>query len=234
MEITSSTSGTTRAPPLGVDGGLNVKVARFASSKIIPMMGRADRRGRGVRVPYASLRWTHAPPPWEKLTVPTSESSTLDPAARKTALRLFTYGLYAVGVSRGDDKNLFTANWLTQVSFDPPLIALSVEDDSHSIALLRDNGVFAISVFSSDDREKAGALGKRWELRPNKIDEVEYELGITGCPILTDALGAVECRVTGSMPAGDSTVFLGEVINAYVGREGIPLTMSAAGFRHAG
>jgi flavin reductase (DIM6/NTAB) family NADH-FMN oxidoreductase RutF len=149
-------------------------------------------------------------------------------------LRLFTYGLYAVGVSRGDDKNLFTANWLTQVSFDPPLIALSVEDDSHSIALLRDNGVFAISVFSSDDREKAGALGKRWELRPNKIDEVEYELGITGCPILTDALGAVECRVTGSMPAGDSTVFLGEVINAYVGREGIPLTMSAAGFRHAG
>jgi flavin reductase (DIM6/NTAB) family NADH-FMN oxidoreductase RutF len=166
--------------------------------------------------------------------MPTSESSTLDPTARKAALRLFTYGLYAVGVSRGDEKNLFTANWLTQVSFDPPLIALSVEDDGHSITLLRDSGVFAVSVFSSDDREQAGALGKRWELRPNKIDEVEYELGVTGCPILTSALAAIECRVTGSMPAGDSTIFLGEVINARVGREGMPLTMSAAGFRHAG
>ena len=209
----------------------SVKADRFTSFKFILMMGRADRR---ARAPYASLRWTHAPSPWEKRIVPMVEPSTLDPVARKATLRLFTYGLYAVGVSRGGEKNLFTANWLTQVSFDPPLIALSVEDDSHSIELLRDNGVFAISVFASDDREKAGALGKRWELRPNKIDEVEYELGITGCPILTDALGAIECRVTGSMPAGDSTIFLGEVILARVGREGIPLTMSAAGFRHAG
>lgn len=171
---------------------------------------------------------------WEKRAVPPNGPSALDPAARKTALRLFTYGLYAVGVARGDEKNLFTANWLTQVSFDPPLIALSVEDDSHSIELLRDHGMFAISVFSSDDREQASALGKRWELRPNKIDEVEYELGVTGCPILTDALGTVECRVTGSLPAGDSTIFLGEVIDARVGRAGTPLTMSAAGFRHAG
>jgi flavin reductase (DIM6/NTAB) family NADH-FMN oxidoreductase RutF len=171
---------------------------------------------------------------WEKCTVLPTGPSALDLAARKTALRLFTYGLYAVGVSRGDEKNLFTANWLTQVSFEPPLIALSVEHHSHSIALLRENGVFAISVFSSEDREKAGALGKRWELRPNKIDEVEYELGVTGCPILKDALGTIECRVMDSMPAGDSTIFLGEVIDARVGREGTPLTMSAAGFRHAG
>jgi flavin reductase (DIM6/NTAB) family NADH-FMN oxidoreductase RutF len=171
---------------------------------------------------------------WEKLTVQSTGPSALDPTTRKTALRLFTYGLYAVGVARGNEKNLFTANWLTQVSFEPPLIALSVEENSHSIEMLRDNGVFAISVFSSVDREKAGALGKRWELRPTKIDEVEYELGVTGCPILTDALAAVECRVTRSMPAGDSTIFLGEVIHTLLGREGTPLTMSAAGFRHAG
>jgi flavin reductase (DIM6/NTAB) family NADH-FMN oxidoreductase RutF len=166
--------------------------------------------------------------------VPSAGPTPLDPATRKAALRLFTYGLYAVGVARGDERNLFTANWLTQVSFEPPLIALSVENDSHSIGLLRDNGVFAISVFSSDDREEAGALGKRWELRPTKIDEVAYELGVTGCPILREALGAVECRVIDRMPAGDSTVFLGEVINARVGRAGTPLTMNAAGFRHAG
>jgi flavin reductase (DIM6/NTAB) family NADH-FMN oxidoreductase RutF len=153
---------------------------------------------------------------------------------RKTALRLFTYGLYAVGVSRGNEKNVFTANWLTQVSFEPPLIALSVENDSHSIGLLQGSDVFAVSVFSSDAREQAGLLGKRWKLRPNKIDQVEYECGITGCPVLRGALAAVECRVTGSLPAGDSTLFLGEVISAQVRRDGAPLTMNAAGFRHAG
>jgi flavin reductase (DIM6/NTAB) family NADH-FMN oxidoreductase RutF len=63
------------------------------------------------------------------------EQISVEPALRKAVLRTFTYGLYAVGVARGDERNLFTANWLTQVSFDPPLLAVSVENDSHSIGL---------------------------------------------------------------------------------------------------
>ncbi|HEX6509129.1 MAG TPA: flavin reductase family protein [Chloroflexota bacterium] len=163
-----------------------------------------------------------------------TESQTLDPVARKAALRLFTYGLYAIGVAYGEDRNVFTANWITQVSFEPPLVALSVENDGHSIGLIRQSQAFAVSVFSAEDRETAAALGKRWELRPNKIGEVAYELGITGCPILTDALGAVECRVVESLPAGDSTLFIAEVVAARVMRDSTPLSMAAAGFRHAG
>ena len=163
-----------------------------------------------------------------------TEEITLDPTARKAVLRMFTYGLYAVGVAHGGDRNMFTANWLTQVSFEPPLLALSVENDSHSIELLRPSGVFAISVFSTEQREQAGLLGKRWKLRPDKIDDMQLRPGLTGCPILEDALGSVECRVIGSMEAGDSTLFLSEVIHAEVQRDGAPLTMQEAGFRHAG
>jgi flavin reductase (DIM6/NTAB) family NADH-FMN oxidoreductase RutF len=166
--------------------------------------------------------------------MPLPNQSTLDPAAKKAVLRMLTYGLYVVGVAHGDDRNMFTANWLTQVSFEPPLVALSVENDSHSIELLRPSGVFAVSVLSTDQREEAGALGKRWKLRPDKIEAVQYRLGETGCPILMGAPGVLECRVIDSMPAGDSTVFLAEVINAEVQAEGTPLTMQEAGFRHAG
>jgi len=158
----------------------------------------------------------------------------LDPAARKTVLRLFTYGLYAVGVAAGEDRNMFTANWLTQVSFEPPLLALSVENDSHSISLINQSQAFAVSVLGDDQRDIAGLLGKRWKLRPQKIDDVPYRLGVTGVPILEGSLGAVECAVTDSLAAGDSTLFLARVIAAEVGREGTPLTMAAAGFRHAG
>src|SRR5947209_7524222 len=135
----------------------------------------------------------------EKYTVPSIEPTTLDPAIRKTALRLFTYGLYAVGVARGDERNMFTANWLTQVSFEPPLIAVSVENDGHSIDLMRESGVFSVSVFSDQQREQAGVLGKRWKLRPDKIESVSTRAGLTGCPILADSLGFVECRVIDSM-----------------------------------
>lgn len=158
----------------------------------------------------------------------------LEPATKKTVLRQFTYGLYAVGVASGEERNMFTANWLTQVSFEPPLLALSVENDSHSIGMIRETGLFAVSVLALGERELAGRLGKRWELRPDKLDGVPLREGTTGCPVLQDALGFVECRVTDHVAAGDSTVFIAEVIHAEALREGKPLTMAEAGFRHAG
>jgi len=160
--------------------------------------------------------------------------AALDPAAKKAVLRMVTYGLYAVGVARGEERNMFTANWLTQVSFEPPLLALSVENESHSIGLIRETGRFSISIFASGGREMAGLLGKRWKLRPEKLDEVPYRLSPGGLPILENALGTVECRVTDAVAAGDSTVFIAEVVHAEVLHEGDPLTMAEAGFRHAG
>ncbi len=60
----------------------------------------------------------------------------MDPALKKQALRLFTYGLYAVTSAQGDDINAFTANWLTQVSFEPPLLAVSIENNSKSLPMI--------------------------------------------------------------------------------------------------
>lgn len=161
-------------------------------------------------------------------------SGELSAAERRAVLRMVTYGLYAVGVAHGEDRNIFTANWLTQVSFDPPLIALSVQNDSHSIGLLAAAGAFAVAIFREDQVDIAGLLGKRWKVRPDKIEQVAYRIGVTGCPILKDGLGSFECRVVESTRAGDSTVFVGEIVHAEVYGEGTPLTMAAAGFRHAG
>jgi flavin reductase (DIM6/NTAB) family NADH-FMN oxidoreductase RutF len=158
----------------------------------------------------------------------------LDPEIRKRALRTFTYGLYVLGTAHGSDRDLATVNWVSQVSFDPPLLAVSVENNSRSIELLRASGTFALSVLGDDQRDEAGALGKRWALRPEKVDAAAYHEGETGCPLLDRAVAAVECCVTGSTPAGDSTLFVGEVVAAQTLREGTPLTMAAAGFRHAG
>ena len=164
----------------------------------------------------------------------TEPALALDPVARKAVLRQFTYGLYAVTVAHAGAVNAFTANWLTQVSFDPPLVAVSVENAGQSIDLLRASGVFAVNVLDADARELAGRLGKRSRNVPPKLATLPYRLGTTGCPVLLDALGVVECRVTGSLPAGDSTLFLAEVVRAEVLREGRPLTMAEAGFRHSG
>lgn len=158
----------------------------------------------------------------------------MDDATKKEALRLFTYGLYAVTTGRAEDWNAFTANWLSQVSFDPPLVALSVENASVSLPIIRASGHFAVNVYAADQRELAGQLGKSLAKHREKLAGLSHEIGESGCPLLTDALAWVECHMEGEMPAGDSTLVLGRVISAGVRRQGEPLTMRAAGFRHAG
>jgi len=158
----------------------------------------------------------------------------LDQAAKKAVLRYFTYGLYAVTCAHERDANAFTANWLSQVSFEPPMVAVSVENDSASLPLILASGLFAVNVFAAGDRELAGALGKARARAGDKLATVAHGLSANGLPIVSAALGYVDCRVTGSLVTGDSTVVVGEVIGAGVLRDGEPLTMRDAGFRHSG
>lgn len=160
----------------------------------------------------------------------------LDPAAKRTVLRQFTYGLYAISAHHDGERGIFTANWLSQASFDPPLVMVSIERDSWTLGLIRQSGRFVVSPFAEGQRELAGALGKPHSRAGDKFTALNLNVVETGTgdPALADALGYVVCRVISETPAGDSVVLIGEVIEARVLNEGEPLTMRAAGFRHAG
>ncbi|GAC1567622.1 MAG: flavin reductase family protein [Ktedonobacteraceae bacterium] len=158
----------------------------------------------------------------------------LDPNTKKQVLRMFTYGLYAVSCVDEGEVNIFTANWLTQVSFDPPLIAISVENDSKSLPMILRSRKFAVNVLRSGQRELAGKLGKSAIQHPDKLVGIEYDSGVNGCPILRDALAWVACKVRHTVEAGDSSLIVAEVMDVGMLGEGQPLTMNEAGFRHAG
>ena len=160
----------------------------------------------------------------------------MDPQAKKTVLRQFTYGLYAVTAAHGGERGVFTANWLSQASFEPPLLMLSVENDSSTLPLIRQSGLFAVCPMAADQRELAGALGRPKARAGDKFATLALRVVETesGCPALADALGYVVCRVRDEVPAGDSVVFVAEAIEARVLNEGEPLEMRRAGFRHAG
>ena len=159
----------------------------------------------------------------------------MDEAAKKSILRLFTYGLYAITCGDGDARNAFTANWLTQVSFEPPLVALSVENDAASLALIRASGTFAICVLARSQRELAGSLGRPLSRAPQKLDGLQWLPAPSGAaPVLADCLGWLRCRVESQTPAGDSTLLVARVIDAGQIGQGEPLTMREAGFRHSG
>lgn len=160
----------------------------------------------------------------------------LDQQAKKAVLRQFTYGLYAITAAHGGDRGIFTANWLSQVSFEPPLVALSVEKESATLPLIRASGRFGICPLKDGQRELAGNLGRPRVRAGDKfaVYDLPSHVSPTGVPVLDDALGYVTCSVLDEVDAGDSVVLIAAVVEAKVLGEGDPLTMRAAGFRHAG
>jgi flavin reductase (DIM6/NTAB) family NADH-FMN oxidoreductase RutF len=159
----------------------------------------------------------------------------LDEAIAKKVLRMFTYGMYIVtSAAEGEEPGAFTADWVSQVSFEPRMLALSVEQDAHSLGVIRKSGVFAVNVLESGQRELAGQFGRSTAKVGNKLADYEYSTGSTGSPLIAEALGAIECRVVHEHPAGDHVLFLGEVVDAHLNREGEPLTMKETGFRYFG
>lgn len=159
----------------------------------------------------------------------------MDETAKKTVLRLFSYGLFAITTRHGDEVAAMTANWLSQVSFEPPMLMLAVETDSQTRRVIETAGAFAVNVFATGQRDLAGQLGRASAKKPDKLAGFATHPGpLSGAPLLDAALGWLECRVTGSLPAGDHIVFIAQVVEAGVQREGQPLTLAEAGFRYYG
>src|SRR2546427_3653978 len=120
----------------------------------------------------------------------------MNEAAKETVFRHFTYGLYAVTVKREGDEHGITANWVSQASFEPPMVVVAVESRSKIIELIRDAHHFAINVSHEGQRDLAEKLGRAGAGASQKLKGIKTKpTPASGAPVLADALGWVECRV---------------------------------------
>ena len=53
----------------------------------------------------------------------------------ETLLKQISHGVYVIGVGIGEQQNAFTAAWVMQVSFDPLLLAISINPRHYSYRL---------------------------------------------------------------------------------------------------
>jgi len=134
-----------------------------------------------------------------------------------TALfRRLTQGVYVVGVGDGDERDAFTAAWVMQVSFDPLLLALSINPEHASYRLLHAGRGFTVNVLKQGQEELARRFGTRSGREEDKLAGINWRPGKTGAPILEDALAYFDCELTGGIPAGDHELVLGRVTGGKV------------------
>jgi flavin reductase (DIM6/NTAB) family NADH-FMN oxidoreductase RutF len=135
---------------------------------------------------------------------------------RRRVLWALPYGLYIVGSRAGDRRNGMTLNFATQVAMDPKLVGISVEKSAVTHELVGEGQVFALCVIDRDDRAVVRKFTKPVEVdtTARTLNGFPYHDGVSGAPILDQAVAYVDCAVRQSVDAGSHTFFIGEVVDA--------------------
>jgi flavin reductase (DIM6/NTAB) family NADH-FMN oxidoreductase RutF len=141
-----------------------------------------------------------------------------------------TLGVYVVGVADATRRDAFTAAWVTQVSFEPLMLVLSINPANASYPLLHAGGGFTVNVLKEGQLESARQFGTRSGRDYDKLAGVRWRPGRTGAPVLEDTLAYFDCELSGSMRAGDHELVLGRVTDGAILAPGArPLVYSDTG-----
>jgi len=124
------------------------------------------------------------------------------------------FGRFATGVtvlSTIADKETWgmTANAVTSLSLEPPLVLVAVVRNSATDGYLKTSRCFALNILSAKQRD----LSTRFSgPGPRDFSDLDTKTAQTGCPILVEAIGWVDCRVVDIFSGGDHEIFVGEIV----------------------
>lgn len=159
------------------------------------------------------------------------------------------YGLYIVGSHLGDEVNGMMADWVMQVSFQPRLIAVALENDARTLGNIRKHGEFTLNALSQDqDSMKLAAkfaqpyYGSKINGRTrtaaeeihHKLEGIAHTRTTSGCPVLADAISWLECHVEQFVATGDHTLVIARVTDGEARRDSPALTSSFTGWNYSG
>lgn len=134
----------------------------------------------------------------------------------------------------GEDAGMTATSFLS-VSLEPPLVLISVREDSRMDELLSRIDLWAVSLLGEQHRTLASRFAMKGRLSDRLLfADTPHERGpASGAPLVTGALATVECRTEQRIAAGDHTLLIGRVLEARVpAPDGRPLLYFRSGYRH--
>lgn len=140
------------------------------------------------------------------------------------------FGRFATGVGIASCANArggytaITINSFTSVSLDPPLVLWCLEAKASTFGDFIGAPSYAVSILHAGQQ----AISERFARHvPEPLQPYEYELWLTGAPVLAERLAAFDCKVVDRHRSGDHVILVGEVVQ-FASSEGAPLMYFAS------
>ena len=157
----------------------------------------------------------------------------MDEKLRKQVLRMFSYGVYILTSKFEDNFCAATVTWVSQASFEPPLISVCIKSGSVSYAVVKERGEFLLHILGENQRDLAASFFKKTTLENGLINQEEYHLQ-DNLPLLAAVPAYLKCKVVAIIEKGDHPLFLAEVKNAVIQKTLIPLELRTTGWNYSG
>ena len=141
-------------------------------------------------------------------------------AEMRSVLSYYPTGV-AIITSIDDDRPVgFVVGSFTSISIEPPLVGFFVATTSSTLASIRDSQVFCCNVLSSDHEPLSAKFCSK---STERFADVRWRRGVTGSPILHEAVAWLDCTLFDIHQVGDHVLVVGEVVNLRAARNVTPL-----------
>ncbi len=148
---------------------------------------------------------------------------TLDSETLRRAMRAWTTGVTVVTATHAGQRYGMTVNSFTSISLEPPLISVTLKQLTHTHELVEKSGEFAITILSADQGHLSDRFAGKIPDVTDRFEGVETDRLLLDAPLIKGGLAWFNCRVVNSIPVGENTVFIAEVVAAQGDGEGDPL-----------
>jgi len=134
------------------------------------------------------------------------------------ALHKLGYGMYVVASKQGDRLNAQIANTVFQITSEPATVAVSINKSNLTHQFIQESRVFTASVLRRETPLSfVGRFGFKSGRDTDKLDGVDYRIGKTGAPLVTEnAVAYLEAKVIQEVDVGSHTIFIGNIVDADV------------------
>jgi flavin reductase (DIM6/NTAB) family NADH-FMN oxidoreductase RutF len=143
--------------------------------------------------------------------------------------------LALVGSRAGEERNAMTTSWITQLSMEPVLIGIGVDNGAVTHRLISSGGSFTVNLWDAENTRVFVKFSKPAQGDATELNGFAITEAVTGAPVFVDAVAWMDCRVRNTLDLGTHTLFVGEVVGAGVHREEVRVaSMSDTRMKYGG
>jgi flavin reductase (DIM6/NTAB) family NADH-FMN oxidoreductase RutF len=136
------------------------------------------------------------------------ELSGPDRQLSRHVLGHYPTGVAVITAGTPDGPVGMSMNSFTSVSLDPPLVLFCPSLTSTTWPTLREAGRIAINVLSAGQESVSRLFAARHD---DRFTGIEWTPGANGAPLISAALGWLECAIEAEYPAGDHSVVIARI-----------------------